>query len=203
MAFPDGWRYRWPIAIHAHSVITSPVSAWPCLVTDVHFPAGAWAQMNADASDLRFSSDEAGLSELYYDAPRISVAGQSAHLYVQVPTLASTEDTTIWAWVGNAEATAPSAAWKRNTYSNAFAACYHFEEAIWNGTTGEVKNAVADSNHGTSGGGAVVTTGLLGSGGGEFDSEGETDRAPAGSVPRGLVNTEYYIGGTASSPRRR
>ena len=128
MAFPDGWRYRWPIAIHADSVITSPVSAWPCLVTDVHFPAAAWDVMNADASDLRFSSDEAGLSELYYDAPRISVAGESAHLYVQVPTLSSTEDTTIWAWVGNAKATAPSAAWMQATYPDEFLAVFAFQE---------------------------------------------------------------------------
>lgn len=63
MAFPDGWGYRWPIAIHADSVITSPVSAWPCLITDVHFPAGAWAHMNADASDLRFSSDGGALPD--------------------------------------------------------------------------------------------------------------------------------------------
>lgn len=174
MAFPTGWGYKWPIVINADSVISSPVADWPCLITDAHFPAGAWALMQATGADLRFSSDEAGTTELYYDAPRLSVAGESAHLYVAVPSLASTADTTIYGWVGNAEATAPTAAWKRNTYSNAYTVYYHFEEAIWNGTTGEVKNAVADDSHGTSGSGAVVTTGLLGSGGGEFDPEGES-----------------------------
>lgn len=116
MAFPDGWGYKWPIAINADSVISSPVADWPCLVTDAHFPAGAWAQMQPTGADLRFSLDEAGTTELYYDAPRLSVAGESAHLYVAVPSLASGADTTIWAWVGNAEATAPSAAWKQSTY---------------------------------------------------------------------------------------
>lgn len=145
MAFPDGWRYRWPIAIHADSVITSPVSAWPCLITDVHFPAGAWAHMNADASDLRFSSDEAGLSELYYDAPRISVAGESAHLYVQVPTLASTGDTTIYGWVGNAAAEAPSAAWMQSTYPADWAAFWPMEEG--SGTT--VGDRTSNGNDGS------------------------------------------------------
>lgn len=144
MAFRDGWSHWWPIAIHANSVITSPVSAWPCLITDVHFPAGAWAQMNADASDLRFSSDEAGLSELYYDAPRISVAGQGAHLYVQVPTLASTKATTIYAWVGNAAATAPSAAWMQNTYPADWAAFWPMEE----GTGTAVGDRTANARHG-------------------------------------------------------
>ena len=111
MAFPDGWGYKWPIAINADSVISSPVADWPCLVTDAHFPAGAWAQMQATGADLRFSLDEAGATELYYDAPRLSVSGTSAHLYVAVPSLASGADTTIYGWVGNAEATAPSAAW--------------------------------------------------------------------------------------------
>lgn len=145
MAFPNGWSHRWPIAINADSVITSPVSAWPCHVTDVHFPAAAWAQMNADASDLRFSSDEAGTVELYYDAPRISVAGQSAHLYVQVPTLASTKATTIWAWVGNAEATAPSAAWMQNTYPSDIAGWYAMQE----GTGATVYDRTANARHGT------------------------------------------------------
>lgn len=117
MAFPDGWGYKWPIAINADSVISSPVADWPCLVTDAHFPAGAWAQMQATGADLRFSLDEAGATELYYDAPRLSVSGMSAHLYVAVPSLASGADTTIYGWVGNATATAPSAAWMQNTYA--------------------------------------------------------------------------------------
>lgn len=200
MAFPDGWSHKWPIAINADSVISSPVTDWPCLITDAHFPEGAWALMQATGADLRFSLDADGATELYYDAPRLSVAGESAHLYVRVPSLASTADTTIYGWVGNGSATAPSATWMRNTYSNAFAACYHFEEAIWNGTTGEVKNAVADSNHGTSGGGAVVTTGLLGSGGGDFDPEGETGGGLARVVlptrGPGAYWSNTYIGGT-------
>lgn len=145
MAFPDGWGYRWPIAINADSVITSPVSTWPCLITDVHFPAGAWAQMNGDASDLRFSSDEAGASELYYDAPRISVAGQSAHLYVQVPTLLNTQDTTIYAWVGKSDATAPSAAWMQSTYPADWAGFWPMEE----GTGLTVSDRTANARHGT------------------------------------------------------
>lgn len=133
MAFPDGWSHRWPIAINADSVISSPVADWPCLITDAHVPAGAWAQMQATGADLRFSLDEAGATELYYDAPRLSVAGESAHLYVAVPSLASGADTTIWAWVGNAEATAPSAAWMQQTYPASIAAWWPMEEGA--GTT--------------------------------------------------------------------
>lgn len=125
MAFPDDWSHKWPININADSVISSPVADWPCLVTNAHFPAEAWALMNADGSDLRFSSDEDGASELYYDDPRLDVAGESAHLYVGVPSLASGADTTIYAWVGNAEVTAPSAAWKQNTWPLSLIECVY------------------------------------------------------------------------------
>jgi len=116
MAFPDGWAKKWPIDVNADSVISSPVSDWPCLITDTHFPAGAWAEMQATGADLRFSSDADGASELYYDDPHLDVAGEEAHLYVRVPSLASGADTTIYGWVGNASASAPSAASKQLTY---------------------------------------------------------------------------------------
>lgn len=128
MAFPDGWSHKWPIAINADSVISSPVADWPCLVTDDHFPAGAWALMQATGADLRFSSDEDGSTEIYYDDPRLSVAGESAHLYVRVPSLAASADTTIYAWVGNDSATAPTTAWKQNTYPADIAAWWPIEE---------------------------------------------------------------------------
>jgi len=128
MSFPDGWTHKWAIDINADSVIGSPITDWPCLLTDAHFPATAWAQMQATGADLRFSSDEAGSSELYYDDPRLDVAGQEAHLYVRVPVLASGVDTRIWGWVGNAGASAPSAAWKQNTYVSTLACIVPIEE---------------------------------------------------------------------------
>ena len=128
MAFPDGWTKRWPININADSVTTGLVSDWPCLVTDQHFPAAAWANLQATGADLRFSSDEAGLTELYYDTPRLDVAGQKAHLYVRVPSLLASEDTVIYGWCGNATATAPSAAWMQNTYHADIVAWWPMEE---------------------------------------------------------------------------
>lgn len=183
MAFPDGWRYRWPIAIHADSVITSPVSAWPCLVTDVHFPAAAWDVMNADASDLRFSLDEAGTTELYYDAPRLSVAGQGAHLYVAVPSLASTADTTIYGWCGNAEATAPSAAWMQNTYPSDWAAWWPMEE----GSGTAVGDRTANARHATDDSGATGWTTVAGEIAIESTATGGKFY-PWGTAPLGITN---------------
>ncbi len=186
MAFPDGWGYRWPIAIHADSVITSPVSTWPCLVTDAHFPEAAWNYMQATGADLRFSADEAGTSELYYDAPRLSVAGQSAHLYVQVPTLASTADTTIWAWVGNAEATAPSAAWMQNTYPADWAAFWPMEEGT--GTT--VGDRTENANHGTLTNGP---TWAAGEGGAVVECAEPDDFVDCGAMPQLLGAAQITV----------
>lgn len=145
MAFPDGWTKRWAININADSVTTGVVTDWPCLVTDAHFPADAWANLQATGADLRFSSDEAGLTELYYDTPRLDVAGQKAHLYVRVPSLLASEDTVIYGWCGNASATAPSAAWMQNTYHADIAAWWPMEE----GTGITVGDRTANANHGT------------------------------------------------------
>ena len=145
MAFPDGWTKRWPININADSVTTGLVSDWPCLVTDQHFPAAAWANLQATGADLRFSSDEAGLTELYYDAPRLDVAGQEAHLYVRVPSLLASEDTVIYGWCGNAGASAPSAAWKQNTYQSDIVGWWPMEE----GTGITVGDRTSNANHGT------------------------------------------------------
>jgi len=131
--FANGWSYKWPIAINADSVISSSVTDWPALITDQHFPADVWAEMQATGADLRFTSDEAGNNELYYDDPILDVATEKARLYVQVPTLASGADTTIYAWVGNAGASAPDAAFKQSTYSSDIKGWYPIEEG--SGTT--------------------------------------------------------------------
>jgi len=123
----------WPIEINADSVISADVTDWPCLITDVHFPEEAWSFMNSDASDLRFTSDAEGLTELYFDLVRIDVANKSAHIYVRVPNLNSDSNTTIYAWVGNKNAVAKTAVWMQNTYPSDWAAFWPMEEGT--GTT--------------------------------------------------------------------
>ena len=72
------------------------------------------------------------------------MAGESAHLYVQ-RSLASDADTRVWAWVGNAEAEAPTTVWKQNTYPASIVAWWPMEEGA--GTT--IYDRTSNANNGT------------------------------------------------------
>ncbi|HZK06395.1 MAG TPA: hypothetical protein VFC82_11220 [Actinomycetaceae bacterium] len=183
MAFPTGWSHKWPIDINADSVISAPVADWPCLVTDAHFPAGAWAEMQATGADLRFSSDEAGTVELYYDDPRLDVAGESAHLYVGVPSLAASADTTIYAWVGNDSAAAPTTAWKQNTYPADIVAWWPMEE----GAGGTVYDRTANG----------ADAGIVGT---SWSWVEQADGSWALDFGTGADRVEVPVGSTAASP---
>jgi len=179
----EDWGAMWPIEINANSVISSDVTDWPCLITDIHFTEEAWQYIQSDGRDLRFTSDEYGVLELYFDLVRIDVANKSAHIYVRIPNLNSDSNTTIYAWVGNAEATAPSAAWMQNTYPADVAAWWPMEEGA--GTT--VGDRTANARHATDDSDATGWTTVAG----EIAIESTaTDGKfyPWGTAPLGITN---------------
>jgi len=141
----NSWKCSWPIEINADSVISSDVTDWPCLITDVHFPTEVWDYMNVDASDLRFTSDANGLEELYYDLVRVNVAGHSTYLYVRVTNLDSGNNTVIYAWAGNPNSVAPSAEWMTNTYRDSIIGWWPIEE----GADTTTYDRTTNSNDGT------------------------------------------------------
>lgn len=129
MGYPaEGWTVGAEVVFSANTVISSPVSDWPSLVVGSHIRDEVWAALQADGRDLRFSLDEAGDVPLYYDDPRLDVATKAAHLYVGVPSHASGATTTAYVWAGNAAASAPTAAWKQNTYPADWVAHWPMEE---------------------------------------------------------------------------
>ena len=105
MAFPDGWSYRCPIVIDA-DMVDDTLSNWPLLLTEANLPAQIFTDANADGSDIRASSDQAGTAELAVEVVSFS-AGGAAQLWVRVPSVSAVADTTIYIWFGHAEVVDP------------------------------------------------------------------------------------------------
>jgi hypothetical protein len=125
---------------------------------------------NADGHDIRFTSSN-GTTLLKYEREVHTVAsGEATCIYwVKVPTVSSSGKTTIYMYHRSADTTDGEDAenvWDANTVG-----VWHFAEASWNGTAGEVKDSTG-ANDGTAAGGATTATGKIGRGG-TFDGDGD------------------------------
>lgn len=118
MAFPDGWGRKHPIVIDSDYVAGSGTHLnFPFLVRLNHLDtevvdAGSNSALNG-GGDLRFSSDEAGTTQLSVDIQEfITNATEGTRrcaVWVKVPSISGTSDTTIWVWYKKAAETQPAA----------------------------------------------------------------------------------------------
>ncbi len=68
MAFPTGWSYRCSLTIDNTKVSgTTNLTNFPVLLTEVNFPSTIFDNTQATGADLRFTSDEAGTTELAFE----------------------------------------------------------------------------------------------------------------------------------------
>lgn len=165
MAFPTGWTKRCPITI-ASGTVSEALTDWPLLLTEDNLPALIFDDANADGSDIRASSDEAGTAELAVEVVSFDPVGDTAQIWVKVPSVSAVADTVIYLWFGDADATIPaadSAFGSQAVWDNDFAAVWHLEES-GNGTAGEYKDSTANANHGQGTAAPTRGTGKIGYG---------------------------------------
>ncbi|MCE9615405.1 MAG: DUF2341 domain-containing protein [Lentisphaerae bacterium] len=125
---PQAWRFRMPITFSGYTGVET-LRNFPAPVV---FSEGQPEQFLYDAFaspsgvDLRFT-DGAQTRWLAYEIDEWNTGGQS-HVWVQLPELAGT-NTTVWAYWGNAFATAPPAYTTNGaTWSANYQAVLHFAE---------------------------------------------------------------------------
>lgn len=107
MAFPTGWNKRHTITIDYTKVGgTSNLSNFPVLLTEANFLAGAFSSSKSDGSDLRFTTDSAGTTEIPFEIVKWDTGNSKAIVWVKIPTLSYTANTVIYVWYGNSGATA-------------------------------------------------------------------------------------------------
>lgn len=107
MSFPTGWTKKCSLTIDNTKVSgTANLSNFPVLLTEVNFPSTIFDNTIATGADLRFTSDEAGTTELAFEVVNWDTTNDKAEVWVKVPTVDYDDDTVFYVWYGNATATA-------------------------------------------------------------------------------------------------
>lgn len=105
----------------------------------------------SDGSDIRFTSDEAGTTELAFEIvtfePNATVGSARIKIWIKLPSVSSATPTNFYMWWNNIEATAYAATdtyGRNNVWTNSYLGVWHLNES--SGTT--ATNSVG-SNNGT------------------------------------------------------
>ena len=116
MAFPTGWGRRCALVIQS-SKVTDTETNFPVLVTEDTLPSeifdadGSYPALNG-GGDIRFSSDEAGNTQLACEIEQFvtdnNPANGKAAVWVKVPSMSSSSNTTIYIWYNKAGESQPA-----------------------------------------------------------------------------------------------
>lgn len=114
--FPTGWKRRHKITIDSDKVSGSNnLTNFPIVLTEVNFAPSIFSNSKNGGGDIRFSSDEAGTTQLPFAVVKWNTATSKARVYVKIPTLDHDDDTVIYVWYKNPSATALA---KDDTYGS-------------------------------------------------------------------------------------
>jgi len=110
-AFPDGWARKCPIVIQ-NAYVDTTLSDYPLLLNEDTLPAemllstGSYPALST-GGDIRFSSDSSGNVQLSLEIVSFTLDG-SAELWVKVPSISSSVNTTIYVWYSKTGETQPA-----------------------------------------------------------------------------------------------
>lgn len=158
MAFPSEWIRKVRLTIPASGVSGSP-SNFPVMLvwngTTGNLPPEIYnsgiSSPKSDGSDIRFTSDEAGNTELSFEivtfSPNSTVNSARVKIWVKLTSLSSSSQNEFYMWWGNPDASAygVSDTYGRNSvWSNSYLGVYHLNE-----NTGSTATNSVGSNDGT------------------------------------------------------
>lgn len=158
-----GWTYSCPITINssALSSLSGNITNQPVLLTYANMPASILTQCNSIGSDIRFGSDSTG-SVLYpREIVRINktLGSESLVIYVKIPSISKTVNTTFYMFWGNSSAGEPGstdASYSNLVWSEYYGVC-HFQSlpTTWKG----VKDSSGNWNNMNVNSGSTVSVG--------------------------------------------
>lgn len=155
MAIGSGWTRRCPIVID-HTKVPGDLSNFPVLFNVDNLPSemldldGSYPCNSTDGRDIRFSSDQAGNTELAVEVVGVSLNNNPAlsriEIHVKIPSLSSSVDTTVYVWYNNTSATMPS---RTSTYGsdNVWDADYRFVVHVSGSLNDSTSYALTGTNH--------------------------------------------------------
>jgi hypothetical protein len=156
--YNTSWNFRKQITIQDSKVSgSSNFSNFPVLINIQDSNLGASAQ--SDADDILFTSDN-GTTQLSHEIERYDSTTGTLYAWVEVSTLYAQQDTNIFMYYGNANASSQQAAtatW--NDGSSNYKAVYHLDENPASTCTGtkEVCDSTSNDNDGDANGSMTAT----------------------------------------------
>lgn len=137
----NGWLSKCPITINS-SQVPADTTNIPIVLITSNFPSeilGATGGCQEDGGDIRFSSDSNGDIELARDVITCDKTGGVLSVYVKIPSISSSVDTTIWCHWNNSSAGEPSETSDSGSKTcwSEYYGVYHFSnmQSGWKGIT--------------------------------------------------------------------
>lgn len=127
----DSWGQRLPITIQSSKVVSTESNV-PVLLTEDNFPSSTFDDALNGGGDLRFTSDIDGNTRLACEVVDFDTGSDEAEVWVKIPSLSSSSDTTIYCWYGKAGETQPAidaAYGAEAVWSSDFKGVWHLDEA--------------------------------------------------------------------------
>ena len=161
--YSSAWGYRKPIVIDHRKInratgTTTPLTNFPVLisVTDpslASVSSGGY-MASTSAADLLFT-DSTGKNKLNHEIESYNSATGQLLAWVQIPTLPSTVDTTVYMYFGNGAATSQQSV--AATWDSTFAGVWHLP----NGTTLTANDSTSNGNTGSISSGITAGVGQI------------------------------------------
>lgn len=135
-AFPDGWGRRVEIIIQA-SKVNADQTNFPSLFDVTNFPSELFGAAGSNQAldgggDVRFSTDEAGINRLAVDIVSWDSTNSTCQVWVKVPAISSSVNTSIYAWyhkAGESQPARDAAFGSEAVWSNGYVAVWHMDES--------------------------------------------------------------------------
>lgn len=106
MAFPSGWTYKCPITID-YTKVPAATTNQPVLLTASNLPATLFTTCSTTGADIMFASDSLGTTQYPRDIVSINTTTSTIAIYILIPSISNTANTTFWVFWGNSAATEP------------------------------------------------------------------------------------------------
>jgi hypothetical protein len=141
---PNGWRMRATLGINHNQVGGSTLTNFPMFLkwdgtqANSNLPANMFSgsvPAQSTGADIRFSTDTLGLNQISFEVVSFSTTSPgAAEIWTKVPSISASSDTTIYAWWGNALASALAVTdtYGRNAVWSDYSAVWHFENSFVN-----------------------------------------------------------------------
>lgn len=190
MAFPTGWGRKCALTIDADEV-DAALTDFPVLFTEDNLPgemfdADGSNPALSDGGDIRFSSDADGNTQLACEIVEFTTdnnpANGSAEIWVKVPSVSSSSDTTIYVWYSKSGESQPAVTdtyGRNNVWDSDYLGVYHAQNESSGATcvdsTGNGNTGTVDCDDGPQ-------TGPWGNSSGAWGLDGVFDEVPLSAV---------------------